>query len=201
MAHRLTQASAATTFINSLPTVHPTDLRENSLSCPICRESFATSARSTHPAPFEAPLLLPCNHIMGDICLTTWFESHNTCPMCRVPLFNDPLRGFVSQLLTSPSPSHHNHNNGRWSDALHEVVDADERNADGLLVANRGMHERLRELRGRRDQDSEETRREIARIEGGLEGVDARLDEMMARADNLLGQVREARRERRRGGR
>ena len=63
------------------------------------------------------------------------------------------------------------------------------------------MHERLRELRGRRDQDSEETRREIARIEGGLEGVDARLDEMMARADNLLGQVREARRERRRGGR
>ena len=31
---------------------------------------------------------------MGADCLATWLEDHNTCPMCRTPLFEKPAISF-----------------------------------------------------------------------------------------------------------
>lgn len=31
-----------------------------------------------------------CNHCFHLTCITKWFRGHNTCPMCRVKLFELP---------------------------------------------------------------------------------------------------------------
>ncbi|KAF2465396.1 uncharacterized protein BDR25DRAFT_318279 [Lindgomyces ingoldianus] len=72
-------------------------------TCDICLEDLAAHfstttttagtkvSATTNPTPDSqteiAVQLTPCGHIFGEKCLRTWFETVNTCPICRQELF------------------------------------------------------------------------------------------------------------------
>ncbi|KAF1998317.1 hypothetical protein P154DRAFT_578136 [Amniculicola lignicola CBS 123094] len=78
--------------------------------CNICLEPFASSSPPPrdHPSPFHITDLAPitiateaadpepaialkqCGHVFGSHCLATWFQTANTCPMCRTEVFQKP---------------------------------------------------------------------------------------------------------------
>lgn len=35
----------------------------------------------------ECPIRLPCSHIIGSACITTWLQTRSTCPICRFEFF------------------------------------------------------------------------------------------------------------------
>ena len=46
--------------------------------CPICQEEV------------EDPIMLHCKHVFCDVCITSWFDRHPTCPMCRARITTTP---------------------------------------------------------------------------------------------------------------
>lgn len=80
LQHQLHQASEASNILLSLPIVELEDLPENSQDCHICKEPYQDP---TGKEKAERAKKLPCNHILGADCLAKWFESSNTCPLCR----------------------------------------------------------------------------------------------------------------------
>lgn len=46
--------------------------------CPICQEDI------------EEPIMLHCKHVFCDECITSWFDRHPTCPMCRARITTAP---------------------------------------------------------------------------------------------------------------
>ncbi|XP_001654025.2 RING finger and transmembrane domain-containing protein 2 [Aedes aegypti] len=46
--------------------------------CPICHDNF------------NSPVLLECNHIFCELCVGTWFDREQTCPLCRAKIVDDP---------------------------------------------------------------------------------------------------------------
>jgi hypothetical protein len=64
-----------------LATVNLADLDYEDTTCSICLNSY-------HCAPdFDDPKRLPCGHVLGEVCILTWTQASNTCPMCRSELF------------------------------------------------------------------------------------------------------------------
>ena len=51
-------------------------------TCPICLEECSPASSRT----------LQCSHVFHESCITQWFRSGNTCPVCRerVPLVDAP---------------------------------------------------------------------------------------------------------------
>ena len=58
-------------------------------SCSICKEPFNS----------ESPLQLPCGHVMGRKCISRWFETSNTCPLCRTVIFQQENEDLLPQTL------------------------------------------------------------------------------------------------------
>lgn len=58
--------------------------------CIICREPYVALGSET--GPVEKQIRLPCDakHTVGSNCITMWLQEHNTCPICRHPLFPNP---------------------------------------------------------------------------------------------------------------
>lgn len=46
--------------------------------CSICHDNF------------NSPVLLECNHIFCELCVGTWFDREQTCPLCRAKIVDDP---------------------------------------------------------------------------------------------------------------
>ncbi|KAK7595576.1 hypothetical protein V9T40_013401 [Parthenolecanium corni] len=46
--------------------------------CSICHDEFKT------------PVLLECQHIFCEICVTKWLDREQTCPLCRAKIVDDP---------------------------------------------------------------------------------------------------------------
>lgn len=46
--------------------------------CPICHDSYTS------------PVMLKCNHIFCEMCVGTWFDREQTCPLCRAKVADDP---------------------------------------------------------------------------------------------------------------
>ena len=54
-------------------------------TCMICLESYG-SLNSSNGA-VECSIRLPCNHLVGSICIATWLRDNNSCPLCRRTFF------------------------------------------------------------------------------------------------------------------
>ena len=67
------------THTHSCPDATEEELQEANL-CAICREEMVTRCKK-----------LPCNHIFHVSCLRGWFQSHQSCPTCRMDVLNQAV--------------------------------------------------------------------------------------------------------------
>jgi hypothetical protein len=68
--------------------------------CCICRYTFGpeySDENITEPA-----VKTVCGHVLGTQCVQQWIEGHNTCPVCRQPLF-----GLERSLPAAVQPLYH----------------------------------------------------------------------------------------------
>ena len=87
---------ASQKFIDSLPKVEISSLDEEDRTCSICYDEYGV-ARPEAEEPAEDPVKMPCGHVFGKLCITTWLEEHCTCPACRHKLLKvDTI--YVSQM-------------------------------------------------------------------------------------------------------
>ncbi|EGS21387.1 uncharacterized protein CTHT_0032440 [Thermochaetoides thermophila DSM 1495] len=54
--------------------------------CAICHDTQLYLSSESLPLKDSDPSVLPCGHVFGHECLTSWLRSHNTCPVCRFEL-------------------------------------------------------------------------------------------------------------------
>ena len=83
-------------FLYSLPRRRINELGPRDSACPICLDEFTTDGLGPEVDHFknepEIPLVLLCNHILGNHCawrlFTPFGEVHaNSCPICRQEFF------------------------------------------------------------------------------------------------------------------
>ena len=55
--------------------------------CPICQKTYTRSCTL---------MVLPCNHAYHFNCVSRWFNSHRTCPLCRDDVTNSRAAGSAS---------------------------------------------------------------------------------------------------------
>jgi hypothetical protein len=55
-------------------------------SCCICLQPFGSTALTECGS--EVPCQLPCGHIFGEVCIASWTQIDNSCPLCRNPVFS-----------------------------------------------------------------------------------------------------------------
>ena len=78
-------------FLRELPKVPLEEVPTDNRKCPICHTEYLED--DTDLGYTEHPTMLPCTHIIGRHCLTTWLKptpggNANTCPLCRLELFD-----------------------------------------------------------------------------------------------------------------
>lgn len=81
----ITRENARLAFLQTLPLLTASDHAEAIDTCPICQEAFDNTARP------EIPVRLPCHHIFGALCISSWMSLEETCPLCRTVLFDPPV--------------------------------------------------------------------------------------------------------------
>ena len=78
-------------FLRELLRVALEDVPAESYNYPICQIKYLEEDPDTGYT--EHRIILPCNHIIGRHCLTRWLKptpggNANTCPLCRLKLFD-----------------------------------------------------------------------------------------------------------------
>ena len=78
-------------FLRDLPKVPLEEVPADNRKCPICHTEYLEDDEDLGYT--EHPTILPCTHIVGRHCLTTWLKptpggNANTCPLCRLELFD-----------------------------------------------------------------------------------------------------------------
>ena len=66
---------------------------EHDGKCMICLESYGVLSSST--GAMEAPIRLPCKHIVGSMCIGKWLRDNNSCPLCRATFFPAQPRPYL----------------------------------------------------------------------------------------------------------
>ena len=141
-------------FLASLPEVQLNELPSNAQSCDICMESFHNQGQETA----ERPVKLPCNHVLGSVCVETWFRSHNSCPLCRATFFEMDPEGMNGRIADA-------RNITRMLDVLAHDSSANMARLNQLLAGPRTL----------------ESGAEYARILEEFMEIDGRLDEVEGR--------------------
>lgn len=78
-------------------------------SCCICLQPFGPIALTQGGS--EAPVQLPCGHVFGEVCISSWILDNNSCPLCRKQVFSfgigDHLtdHGLSDLLVSTPFSS------------------------------------------------------------------------------------------------
>ncbi len=60
--------------------------------CHFCKKDFTSdgsSLRTQGKSALEIPLTLPCEHVLGSVCLGQWLRTNpaDSCPLCRRQLY------------------------------------------------------------------------------------------------------------------
>ncbi|SCU87429.1 LAME_0D10044g1_1 [Lachancea meyersii CBS 8951] len=115
-----------------LPTVTEAELNSHDeRMCIVCMDDMLPADQVTHPR--LKPKRLPCNHTLHLGCLKSWMERSQTCPICRVPVFDE--KGNVAQATnTSNTQSQNSTRPGANSPTPTHVADSvSSRNATNVL--------------------------------------------------------------------
>ncbi|CEP63408.1 E3 ubiquitin-protein ligase HRD1 LALA0_S08e01772g [Lachancea lanzarotensis] len=81
-----------------LPTVSRSELESaDEKMCIVCMDDMLPADEVSHPR--LKPKRLPCNHTLHLGCLKSWMERSQTCPICRVAVFDD--NGNVAPSVSS----------------------------------------------------------------------------------------------------
>lgn len=67
---------ASQQFLQNLRVIKGSDIVEQH-DCQVCFEKFK-DADDIHK--------LPCKHLYHASCITPWFQTHDTCPVCRMKM-------------------------------------------------------------------------------------------------------------------
>ena len=114
----MSPAFAMENFLHNLLRVE-NRVHSDSTLCHICMQDCGII--STETGAVEYALRLPgCSHVFGSICITTWLQSNNSCPMCR-RIFFSPILSPTLGTLTA------NGNDDEGSDLDLEVDEDEER--------------------------------------------------------------------------
>ena len=164
-------------FVQALPVHLALDLPADGQDCAVCMEKYYG------PHQRESPIRLPCNHVLGKVCLLTWLKSspsnrnNNCCPVCRavllerVPIFppmddspsdtsSEPLEEFFDQYGVGSTDQWTNL--GDDNQALRDIQ------RDRIAI-ERLEHERIMTARDLEHEDwfrerQEENQRELVRL-------------------------------------
>ncbi|KAL6942283.1 hypothetical protein ACO0QE_003452 [Hanseniaspora vineae] len=80
-----------------LPDCSPDDISDENDLCTICMDTLIDSHSS--------PKKLPCGHILHLNCLKHWLERSQTCPICRVNVFDQ--KGNLAESVNNRGSSEH----------------------------------------------------------------------------------------------
>jgi hypothetical protein len=87
-------------------------------SCGICWEPYlGAETPEDSCGPGEDPAQLPCKHILGKTCVSTWLKKESTCCVCRRNFFNEDIEDNNDDNNTD------NHNDVGYEDS--DVEDED----------------------------------------------------------------------------
>lgn len=89
---------------DKLKTMSPEELSETDNICIVCMDELCADLEhvlqsSDHDKAIKKgkykPKRLPCGHVLHLFCLKNWMERSQTCPICRLPVFDE--KGWVVQ--------------------------------------------------------------------------------------------------------
>ena len=83
-------------------------------SCAVCLEKYGTLSRET--GTIEVAIRLPCNHLIGSGCITTWLKENNSCPICRREFFPAQRRPDFEDDILHPEEDEYVEDEVNWAD-------------------------------------------------------------------------------------
>lgn len=72
-------------FLSQLLTPQNCVQTEEGEFCSVCLQEYHTLSSTS--GAVELAIRLPCHHIIGSVCMKTWLQTSNTCPICRYELY------------------------------------------------------------------------------------------------------------------
>lgn len=80
-------------------------------TCMICLEPYGRLNSTT--GAVELQVRLPCNHLVGTVCIATWLRDNNSCPACRATFFPAQPRPYLEHGIIGNDDPFANTNRGR----------------------------------------------------------------------------------------
>lgn len=89
---------------DKLPTMSEDQLRNTDNMCIICMDELIPEQEAGHGSNTtkNKPKRLPCGHVLHLYCLKNWMERSQTCPICRLAVF-DELGNVVQSTSSAPA--------------------------------------------------------------------------------------------------
>lgn len=94
---------------DKLPTMTHEELQQIDNICIVCMDELLPESETQHhhskiDAKYK-PKRLPCGHVLHLYCLKNWMERSQTCPICRLAVFDETGNVVQSSASTTSRPS------------------------------------------------------------------------------------------------